>query len=864
MPDVWEMPAGEVLKELSSSESGLKTEEAQRRLKKFGPNTIERKRGHGSLRIFLEQFKSFLVLLLVFAAVISVFFGEFIDSAAIATILVINALLGFWQEYKSEKAIETIKKMVVKRAVVLRNGAKLEIPAEELVPGDIVFIEAGERIPADIRVLQSFGLRLDESILTGESVSVGKIIEKVQGKQLGDRKNMLYMGTLAVEGTGEGVVVSTGSGTEMGKIAKLIEEPEEPTKFQKDMDKFGKKVGYIIVVIALAVFLLDMLRGAGPVNSALIAITLAVAAVPEGLPAVVTITLARGIQKMAKRNAFVRRLSSVESLGMINVICADKTGTMTSNQMTVRKIWTKVRGIDIAGLGYNPEGNFLDENKETTLGKEELLLLRTGMLCNNAALRHNKNWEIVGDPTEGALIVAAEKAGINVKIKREYEIPFSSERRMMSVVCREKDGLYVYTKGAPEVILQHCIREIGGQMTSGKRHSIEEEFSKMAESGLRVLALAYKSFDGNLKQAEEGLIFIGLVGMIDPPTEETKHSVAVCKEAGIRPIMITGDHLLTAKAISKEVGIEGDAVTGEDLETMDGKLEKTLDNISIFARVSPLQKLKIIEALHKRGDMVSMTGDGVNDAPALKKADVGVAMGRRGSDAAREASDIVLADDNFSTIVYAVEEGRGIFDNIKKFVHYLIGANIAEVLAVVGSLLFFLPLPFTPLQLLWINLTTDGLPALALGFEKKHKGIMKEKPKGAETGILKGGWSFLFAVAVVGAAAVLFSMFLTLPQGIEKARTVAFTTMTFFELFLVFSIHAGKDGLLKTNPFSNTKLVLAVLTSVLLQILVIYMAPLQILFDTVPLALGDWLTVLLLSATGLFVSPKLFLKEEKN
>ncbi len=860
MGEWWALRAEEVLKELGSYKDGLREEEAQRRLRKFGANRIERAHGRGALKIFAGQFKSFLVLLLVFAAGISAVFGELLDSAAIAVILVINALLGFWQEYKSEKAIEAIKKMVVSRVIALRDRKKVELSAEQLVPGDIVFLEAGQRVPADLRVLQSFGLRVDESALTGESVPVGKITEKTEGKIPADRKNMLYMGTLAVEGTGTGVVTETGTQTEVGKIAKLIEEPEEPTKFQKDMDIFGRRIGYTIVSVALAVFLLDMLRGAGPVNSALIAITLAVAAVPEGLPAVVTITLAIGVQKMAKKRAFVRRLSSIESLGMVNVICADKTGTMTSNQMTVRRIWAKGKEIEVSGLGYAPEGKFLEGKKETKLGKEELLLLRAGLLCNNAALAHDGEWKIVGDPTEGALIVAAEKAGMRAEAEREHEVPFSSERRMMSVVYREKYGAYVYTKGAPEVVLQRCIREIGGQMTEGKKHAIQEEFSKMAESGLRVLALAYKPFDGNLKRAEEGLVFIGLVGMIDPPNEETKKAVEVCKEAGIRPVMITGDHLLTAKAIAKEVGIEGGAVTGEELEGMGTEgLREALETISIFARVSPLQKLDIVEALHKKDFLVAMTGDGVNDAPALKKADVGVAMGRRGTDAAREASDIVLADDNFSTIVYAVEEGRGVFENIKKFVYYLVGANIAEVLAVIGSLLFFLPLPFTPLQILWINLTTDGLPALALGFEKKHKGIMKEKPRGAEAGILEGGWGFLLTAAAVGAAAVLFSLFLALPQGIEKAKTIAFTTMTFFELFFVFSIHSGKEGILRANPFSNTKLVLAVLISVLLQFLVIYLAPLQALFDTVPLAVGDWLTVLLLSATALFVSPKLFM-----
>ncbi len=867
--DYHTLPVSEIYRELSTSERGISEKEVSARLKKFGPNKLKEIKKRTALKIFLEQFKSFLVLLLIFATIVSAAIGNFLDAGAIAAILILNALLGFWQEYKAEAAIEAIKKFAAPRARVIRGGKPEEIPTEELVPGDFVLLEEGERVPADIRLAECFSLKIDESALTGESIAVEKNPEVSKAKLITEQKNMAFLGTAISFGHGSGIVVRTGMETEIGKNAKLVQEEKEETPLQKKLEKFGKKLGYFVLAIAAVIFAIGFFEGAEISELALTAIALAVAVVPEGLPAIVTITLAVGVQMMSKQKAIVRKLSAIEGLGSVNVICADKTGTMTTNEMTVRKIFAG-KEYEVSGAGFVPEGKFLLNKKEIAPAKvpELNLLLRISELCNNSRLVKNEEWKIFGDPTEGALKVLSAKAELKISTKRENEIPFSSDRKMMSTIDRFSGRLYVHTKGAPEILLAKCEKILDGDsirtLTTADRKKILQITETYARAGMRTLAFAYKEIQKfDAKSAEEKLIFVGIVGMIDPPRPEVKESVRIAHEAGIRVVMITGDHAETAKAIGAEVGIVDSVLTGEELEKLNEReLEKIVDRVSIYARVSPLHKVKILEALKKRGNIVAMTGDGVNDAPAIKKADIGIAMGKKGTDVAREVSDIVLADDNFASIVSAVDEGRGIYDNIKKFVRFLLAVNFAEIFFVAAAMLLRLPLPLLPLQILWMNLITDGPPALALAVDPKDKEIMKRKPRPAGEEILSGEHKFLVASGIVALLAAMVAYVTELPLGLEKARTVAFTTIVFFELFFVFNCREIKP-IWKTNIFGNKKLLWAVAISIILQLLVIYTPAGQQIFDTVALSAGDWGKIVLLSAAGFAVVPSWFIKTEK-
>jgi Ca2+-transporting ATPase len=878
-----EMGAQKVLNSLSSSRDGLEEKEAIKRLGIHGENILKKEKKISKLQILLNQFRSFLVVILIIAAVVSAFvLGSMVDAAVIMIIVVLNGIFGFVQEFRAEKAVEALKKLTSPMAVVIREGKRKQIPSRLLVPGDIVLLDEGTKVPADMRLLEVTNLRIDEASLTGESEPVTKNTLPIKGVPVADRKNMAYMGTLVTYGRGRAVVTGTGMKTEMGKIAHLIQEvEEEETPLQKRLGIFGKNLGILIMAICGLIVLLMLLRsgiffGQGSlqeavINSVILGIALAVAAIPEGLPAVVTITLALSLQRLSRRNAIIRRLPAVETLGSTSVICSDKTGTLTRNEMTVRKIYSDGRIIEVTGKGYIPQGDFLFDGRKLDPQKDRglSLLLRAAFLCSNASLEKDS---IVGDPTEGALVVAAAKAFSLEKIRKSYprleEFPFSSERKRMSTINRGKDGLHAYMKGAPEIVLERCthIFRNGREEKLGKREkkSILETTHFLTLDALRVLGMAYKKVDavGGEEETENGLVFLGLMGMIDPPRKEVKEDIKICRKAGIKTVMITGDHKNTAVAIAKELEIFGEnhrALTGQELDRMgEGDLEKIVEDVSVYARVNPEHKMMIVTALQKRGHIVAMTGDGVNDAPALKKADIGVAMGIKGTDVSKEASDMILSDDNFTSIVSAVEAGRTTYDNIKKFIQYLLSSNLGEVLVILLALLVFsdpsnpagILLPVTAIQLLWINLLTDGLPALALGVDPPSPGIMERPPRDPNENILnREMMSDIIIVGIIITAGTLFIFSINLPSGLVMAQTAAFTTLVMFEMVRVQSVRMKY----RLGIFSNKKLLLAMGVSILLQLMVIYIPPLQSAMGTVALGPADWAEIISVSLLVLVV-----------
>ncbi len=818
------LSAEETLKELGTTNKGLSTKEAEARLLQYGKNELLEKKKTSDLRLLLEQFKNVLVIVLIFAAAASILIGELIDGAVIAAILVINAFLGFYQERKAENALAALKRMTTAKSTVIRDGRKIVIEANLLVPGDIIVLTEGDKVPADCRIMEQNNVKIDESMLTGESVPVTKQTAQTGDDALADRKNMAFSGTSVVYGNCTAVVTETGMGTEFGKIAEQLQGKEEPTPLQRRLAVLGRQLSAVILVIAAAIFAAGYVHGIPLFEMFLVAVSLAVAAIPEGLPAIVTITLAIGLVRMSKKRAIVRRLPAVEGLGSVTVIACDKTGTLTKNEMTVRKLY-------IDGEIADFDSTDIKKNDETEL------LLMTGMLCNNAT-------EQTGDPTEIALVRSAKKYGledIREKKSRLKETPFASERKMMSVVYDVK-GKKLFAKGAVEEILSRCskLQENGAArlLTNTDKTKILDSNQKLAKDALRVLAFAYKPVV-DAEAAENDLIFIGMQAMIDPPRPEAKDAISRCCTAGIKVVMITGDHQNTAEAIARELGIEGRSVTGAELEKMgDDEFEKIVDDIGIYARTSPDQKTRITEALRKKGHIVAMSGDGVNDAPALKKADIGIAVGS-GTDVTKEAADIVLTDDNFSTMVSAVEEGRGIYDNIKKFVSYLLSANFGEILIIFAAILMNLPLPLLPLQLLWINITTDGLPALALGVEAPDKNIMQRKPRNPKEKILnRPTLIFIISIGIMLAVGVLGLFAYHLPD-VTKARTVAFTAITIAELFLAVNFRS-RLWIHKIGFFGNKKLLLAIASSLALHLAVLYTPVFDAVFDTVPLGLQEW------------------------
>jgi Ca2+-transporting ATPase len=891
----------QVLEELQTDPLGLKDETAKKHLETYGFNELKEGKRTTALRILLNQFKDIFVIMLLIATVISFVAASSqnepqTETITIAAIVVLNSVVGFVQEYRSEKAMEAMKKLTAPKARLMRNGREVIVPAKEVVPGDIVLLEAGDRIPADSRLIEVVELRTDEAILTGESTQVGKRIKTVAENTLvADRKNMVFTATFVTYGRGKAVVTSTGMNTEFGKIAEMVQTVEvQETPLKLKLESFAKKLGLIIVLISAAIFILEVFdpaRSGQIIESFIIAIALAVSAVPEGLPAVVTISLALGSRELVKKNAIIRKLASAETLGATTVICSDKTGTLTKGEMTVRKIFTNNQAVEITGVGYKADGKFLLNGKSVEAKEDPNLnlLLGAATICTNASYDGSR---IIGDTTEGALIVAAAKTGMTKdelaqKYPRIHEIPFTSERKRMTTI-HETTGkkLMAFMKGAPEVILNRCTNIfINGEarnLTKSERQGIQKANEDMANNALRVLGVAFKELtsmnsqdfeeiveDTINKEIENDLVFIGLVGMIDPPREEAREANKVCQKAGIETVMITGDHKLTAVAVAKEIGMIGEssddlALTGAEMDSMgDEDFFEIADKVKVYARVSPEHKLRIVRALKKKGEIVAMTGDGVNDAPALKRADIGVAMGITGTDVTKEAADMVLADDNFATIVTAVEGGRTIYDNIRKFSFFLMRSNFDE-LALIGIFAFLgLELPLTAGMILWLNLVTDGGPALALAKDPPEKDVMERPPRNPQNGILHGRLASIivtFTLQLLLTGGLFYWQYYLLPGPLTplklaQARTMAFTRATLQELFVVWNCRSEKHNAFKTGFLSNKFLVVAVVGSAILTILVPFIGLFGTVVMTDPV---EWILVVVASMSGLLILPEVF------
>lgn len=861
---------------------GLSDREARRKLLEHGPNSLSENKRISLFNIFIQQFKDFMVLILLASTAISAFMGDMLEAVTIITIVILNAVLGFVQEFRTEKTLEALKNLAAPTATVLREGKPVSIPAVEIVPGDVILLETGDRVPADASVIECGSLQADESLLTGESMPVEKLpAEKLQqGSRKDHRKYSVFMGTIITSGRARALVRATGMNTEMGHIADMIQNIEEDqTPLQKRLEHLGKLIAAACLAICAVVTVTGILRGEDVFSMLLGGISLAVAAVPEGLPAIVTIALALGVQRMLKRNALIRKLPAVETLGCASIICSDKTGTLTENRMTVRKVYAGEGMLEITAGGKGP-----------AIGKDGVhaLALRIGALCNNASLRSDpgkpaakagrvkalftgaESWETIGDPTEGALLIAAARSGITPEMLenlffRTDELPFDSDRKCMSVVCSSNRGeTFVFTKGAPDVVIRMCTRihtaRGASAMEPALRAKMMQMNDRMASQALRVIGVAYKKLEhGNYRREElEGdLVFTGLIGMIDPPRREVVEAVRKCRLAGIKPVMITGDHRLTAMAIARELDIfkDGDRVlSGPELETMDERrLEKIAGSVSVYARVSPKHKLMIVRVLKRLGHVVAMTGDGVNDAPAVKEADIGVSMGVTGTDVTKEASSMVLLDDNFATIVSAVEEGRVIYNNIRKFIRYMLACNLGEVLTMFLGMLAGFPIPLLPIQILWVNLVTDGLPAVALGFDPPDRDVMMRPPRNSNENIFSNGLSglILFRGILIGLSTLaVFISLLYLSGDITTARTGAFVTLVVTQLIHVFECKSERRSLFDIPLLNNRYLVMAVACSMAMLLGVVYISPLQAVFKTVPLDLTQWMIVGGLSFLG--------------
>jgi P-type Ca2+ transporter type 2C len=880
----------EVLSELKASKNGLKQGDAEQRLEKHGRNSISIKKKISPLKIFLEQFKNMLVLLLMAAALVSFVIAyldphesDYIDAVLIATIVIANAVFGFFQEYKAEKTIEALTKMSAPRATVLRNGKEREIDSELVVPGDILVLREGDKVAADAFLLESYSISSDESALTGESVPSEKMVGAVKKKtSLAERSNMVFMNSAITRGRGFAVVTETGLKTEVGKIARQISEaPSKVTQFQIELADIGRKISYLVLVMLVAIGGTNYVLGTGDLLFIFTtAVALGVAAIPEGLPAVVTLALSIATNRMLKQNALMRKLSTVQDLGAVDVICTDKTGTLTENVMTVTRIFlpgaVELPGkyFDVTGKGLAKEGNFISRNGKV----DELeMLFKCAVLCNDAK---EEDGHFKGDPTEVAVLIPAFKAGVDVgRVRGEYrrisEVPFSSERKVMSTLNQHRENKYSFVKGAPEVLLSRCTRYQSAKglskLTKKNVKEILEKNEDMAKGALRVLGFAYKENpkSDSEKDMETGLVFLGLMGMIDPPREGVREAIEDCRKAGIRVIMITGDNRFTAQAIGKELGFRGSALTGGDLDEMDeATFHKTVEKTDIYARTSPKHKVMLLKALQKNKHIVCMTGDGVNDAAAIKNSDVGIAMGIRGTEVTKQASDIIVLDDNFVSIRNAISEGRGTFDNIRKFVTLLIGANASEVLAI--FLITVSPLALAPkiaVQLLWINLLTDGLPALALGADPPAKGIMERKPRPkSERLINKNTLYFIAWMGIVETIMVLalYSYYFFL-DDVVKAYTIFFTGFVVLEAASVYLVRIRY----KSPFFSNKWLHMTIILSLLLQLAVLYTDEGNKWFQVVPLGLQDWLNIglagLVLSAVvmGAMRAERFFVKPEE-
>jgi Ca2+-transporting ATPase len=883
--------------------SGLASDQARERLEKDGPNELQERHRPGMLHLLLSQFNNFLILLLIVAAAVSLLLGELVDAAAILSIVVLNAVLGVVQESRAERALAALKKMAAPSATVIRDGTQRVIPARELVPGDIVFLEAGNYVPADLRLVESVNLRIDESALTGESLPVRKDADVILDKDIpiGDRTNSAFMSSMITYGRGKGMVVATGMHTQIGMIAQMLQSyEEEPTPLQLRLDELGRSLGMAALAICGAIFLIGIVRDTSPgmiftrgiaaylaahkteiVDLFMTAVSLAIAAVPEGLPAVVTICLALGMQRMVNRHALIRKLAAVETLGSATVICSDKTGTLTQNEMTITRGWVSGREFVVEGAPCLMEGCFRRDGEVFRPEKDpdSFLLLQSAALCNDARLEGSgeaegeMTWRMIGDPTEGALMIAAAKAGIRREdlareMPREGEIPFDSARKRMTTIHpvppgrrSEETGWTACMKGAPDVVLDLCDRilenGIEKPLDGEKRRTVLDANLGMAKRALRVLGVAYRNFPQkpateDVDAVETRMVFVGMLGMIDPPRPEVAAAIQTARDAGLRTVMVTGDYPDTARAIGEQINLlrkDQEVLPGAELDKLtDGEIASRAERVGVYARVSPQHKVKIVEALRSRGHIVAMTGDGVNDAPALKRADIGIAMGITGTDVSKETADIVLTDDNYVSIVSAIEEGRIIYSNIRKFVYYLISCNIGEILIVLLSMLVGLPLPLRPIQLLWLNLVTDGAPALALGLETGEPDVMQRPPRPAKEPVINREMLLGIAVqAVVMTAAVLGAFLYGLqrfPENLAGAQTMAFSALVVSELLRAFTVRSERLSVFRIGVTTNRWMLLAAGSSMLLLLAVIYIPFFDPIFSTVPLGWRDWLVLL--------------------
>jgi Ca2+-transporting ATPase len=868
------MKIEEALHALNAKLGGLSSEDAKKRLQEYGSNELKKEKRKSHILLFFEQFKNILIIILLIATGLSLALGEVYDAIVIISIVIVSAVLGFAQEHRAEKALEALKKMTAPTALVLRDGKEIQIQARDVVPGDILLFSTGDKVAADARIIEAINLKVDEAPLTGESQSVDKNSEPVGDETpVSDRQNMAFTGTAVVYGRGRGVVTTTGMNTEFGKIAEMVQVTEaEETPLEKRMSHIGKWLVIISVTVCVTVAIFGMARGYPALTMVLWGVSLAVAAVPEALPAVVTGALALGMHRMAKENAIVRRLPAVETLGCASIICSDKTGTMTKGEMTVQIVYVNGKRVKVTGTGYEPQGEFFFENNELCPSKENELytLFKVATLCNDATLEKvGENWVVNGDPTEGALLVAAAKAGLwkeeaEKKEPRVGEIPFSSERKRMTTVHEiPGKGKVVYMKGAPEVVLKYCTKiYINGsarRLTEEDRAKILKVNEEMAAQALRNLGFAYKDLPemaSSFGEADEkDFIFVGTMGMIDPPREEVRDAIRLCKSAGIKVVMITGDHKLTAMAVARELGLIDKngckVLTWEELDKLsEGDLAKIVEDVVVYARVSPEHKVRIVKALKQKGHICAMTGDGVNDAPALKMADIGISMGITGTEVTKEASDMVLADDNFATIVKAVKEGREIYGNIKKYLTYLLRCNIMEIL-VIFSVMLLSPtveaaIALTTIQILWINLTTDGLPAIALGVDPGDPDLMNRKPRDpCESVFTRDVKIYLIAVPILMTSLLLGGYFFTFNSyGLEMARTQLFTAIVLMELANALSARSLKHTVFKVGMFKNKFLWLAICSSLALQLIVLYTPQFRSLFGVAYPGLVVWLVAI--------------------
>ncbi|QHQ58749.1 calcium-translocating P-type ATPase, SERCA-type [Bacillus velezensis] len=876
-----EMGQTDLLKATNTSiKQGLTEKEVKKRLEKHGPNELQEGKRTPAIAVFFAQFKDFMVLVLLAATLISGFLGEYVDAVAIMAIVFVNGVLGFFQERRAEKSLHALKELSTPYVSALRDGSWKKIQSKELVPGDIMKFSSGDRIGADVRIVEAKSLEIEESALTGESIPVVKQADKLRKPDvsLGDISNMAFMGTIVTRGSGVGVVVGTGMNTAMGKIADMLESAGSlSTPLQRRLEELGKILIIVALLLTVLVVAVGVLQGHELYSMFLAGVSLAVAAIPEGLPAIVTVALSIGVQRMIKQKSIVRKLPAVETLGCASVICSDKTGTLTQNKMTVTHMWSGGKTFKVSGIGYEPEGVFTRDEREIKLKDEKILeqMLVFGALCNTSEIAlKDGHYVLDGDPTEGALLTAARKGGYsNDWLSGQYrvvaEFPFDSVRKMMTVIVEDKEKKqFVITKGAPDVLIDrssHLMYDARSAPFSGeKKAETEAVLKELASQALRTIAIAYKPLKPGekptMEQAEKNLTMLGLSGMIDPPRPEVRQAIKECREAGIKTVMITGDHVETAKAIAKDLRLlpkKGRVMDGKALnELTEKELIETVDDVYVFARVSPEHKLKIVKAFQENGHVVAMTGDGVNDAPAIKQADIGVAMGVTGTDVAKEASSLILVDDNFATIKSAIKEGRNIYENIRKFVRYLLASNVGEILVMLFAMLLALPLPLVPIQILWVNLVTDGLPAMALGMDQPEGDLMRRKPRHPKEGVFarKLGWKVVSRGFLIGAATILafIIVYHRNPENLPYAQTVAFATLVLAQLIHVFDCRS-ETSVFSRNPFENIYLLGAIISSIFLMVIVIYYPPLQPIFKTVPITPGDWMLIIGMSGIPTFL-----------